>query len=70
MHVWNRRRRPSPWSAGAGVPKAAAVLTLTTMLCLSDACVSHKLGEGNGGRSLRGEILGLGLKAHIRKLDA
>lgn len=71
LHVWNRRRRPSPWSAGAGVPRVATVPTLTTRLCLSAASVSHSRGRrGNEGGSLRGELLGLGLKGPIRELDA
>ncbi|KAI2590487.1 amyloid beta precursor like protein 1 [Homo sapiens] len=39
LHVWSRLRRPSPWSAGAGVPGAAAAPTPTTRLCPSAACL-------------------------------
>lgn len=46
-----------------GVPGVAAVPTSTTRLCLSTACVSHKLGEGEGRWEFpRGEILGPGLR--------
>lgn len=49
----------------------AVVPTPTTRLCLSAACVSHRLGEGKGsGVSPRREILGPSLTAHIRDLDA
>lgn len=53
------------------MPGVAVVPTPTTRLCLSAACVSHKLGEGKGGGgSSKREILGPSVKAHIRDLDA